>query len=77
MLLLQLLGVHVQLEAAFLHSLHDHRPGLFADVRMIVQNTGDGGNRIAGFGGQVFDGHSFTFIIKKAGHAEACPAKNI
>ena len=57
MVLLELLGIDVQLKAAFGGGLQNHPSRLFADVGMVVQRPGNGADGIAGLGSQVFDGH--------------------
>ena len=64
MLLLQVFGVDIQLKAAFLHSLQNGLPGLFADIGVVIEDTGDGGNTIAGLFCKVFDGHKYLFLVE-------------
>ena len=56
--LLELLGVQIQLKAALLHRGENGRPGLLADVGMVVQHPGNGADGISGFGCQILDGHA-------------------
>ena len=56
-LLLQLLGVGIEAEAASLSLPEDGLPGSFADMRLIVQNPGNGAHGITGLGGKILDGH--------------------
>jgi hypothetical protein len=74
-LLLQLLCVGIELEAAFSGSPENGIPGLLADIGLIVQNTGDRAHRVAGLGGKIFnrqDGHlqGCTEIDKLAGYIQ-------
>ena len=55
--LLELLGVDVQLKAAFGGGLQDFLPCPLADVGMIVQRPGNGADGIAGLCSQIFDCH--------------------
>ena len=55
--LFELLGVDVQLKAAFFGGLQDDPAGLFADIGMVVQGPGDGTDGIARFGSQILDRH--------------------
>ena len=64
MLLLQLLGVGVQLEAGFLRSLQDHLAGFFTDVGLIVQYPGNGTHGIAGLVGKVLNGHNIPSFLR-------------
>ena len=56
-LLFEVLGVVVGLEAVFLHDLHDPAAGLLADVRVVVEHPGHGGDADAGQAGDILDGH--------------------
>ena len=56
-LFFQLLGVGIQLEAALPGRVEDGLAGLFADVGLVVEDTGHGAHGIPRAGGQVFDGH--------------------
>ena len=60
--LLELLCVLVELEAALLHRGQDGGAGVFTYVGMIVQDTGDGADGVAGFCSKVFDCHGGTFF---------------
>ena len=62
MKLLELLGVDVQLKAAFGGGLQNCLSRPLADVGMIVQRPGNGADGIAGLGGQVFDGHGVRLL---------------
>ena len=65
MLLLQLLGVGVELEAAFGGGPQDNIPGFLAHVGLIVQDAGNRAHRVAGLGGKVFNrqnGHLLSVI---------------
>ena len=55
--LLQILGVGIQNEAGLFHHRQDALPRLFADVRVVIQHAGNGAYRIAGFPGNILDGH--------------------
>ena len=55
--LLELLGVDVQLKAAFGGGLQDFLPCPLADVGVIVQRPGNGADGIAGLCSQIFDCH--------------------
>ena len=59
-MLLQLLCSGVDLETAFFYQTADLLPGLFADIGMVIQHSGYGGDTVAGFFSQIFDGHSHT-----------------
>ena len=62
MVLLELLGIGIELEAAFLSRFQDGLTGFFADMGMTVQCPGNGAYRVAGFCRQIFDGHWHTFL---------------
>ena len=54
---LQLLGIGIDLETAFLHFLQDDAAGFFADIRLIVQYSGDRSHTVPGHFGQIFNRH--------------------
>lgn len=55
MLLLELLGIGIQTEARFFRSPQDDFPGSFADIGLVVENTGDGAYRVTGLRCKIFD----------------------
>ena len=58
------LCVDIELEAALLHGGEDGRPGLLADVGMVIQNSGNGAHSIARFRSQILDRHGYTSLFK-------------
>ena len=76
-----MLGVGVGLEAQLLHHGENLRPGLVADVGVVVQHPGDGAQAVAGDACNVFDGgHGVApfcgggggMPAVKAGHFVSC-----
>ena len=55
--LLELPGVHIELEAALLHGGENGGTGLLADIGMVIKDTGNGADGVAGLRCEVFDGH--------------------
>ena len=55
--LLELLGVDVELKAAFLHGGQNGGASLLADIGVVVEHTGHGADSVAGFGRKILDGH--------------------
>ena len=64
MLLLQLLGVGVELEAGGLRRLQNDLAGFFTDIGLIVQNPGNRADGIAGLCGKILNGHSASPTVK-------------
>ena len=60
MVLLELLGIDVQLEAAFRRGLQNHLSCPFADVGVVIQRPGNGADGIPRLGGQVLDCHGYS-----------------
>ena len=64
--LLELFGVGVEGEAAFIGGPEDGVPGLLADIGLVIQDTGDGAHRVAGLGRKIFncqDGHFLSILV--------------
>ena len=64
MLLLQLLGIGIELEAALRRGPENGIPGLLAYIGLIIQYTGDGAHRIAGLGRNIFNSQDDTSSLR-------------
>ena len=61
-LLLQLFGVGIELEAGGGCCLQNDLAGLFTDIGLIVQHPGNRADTVAGLGGKIFDRHKYAFF---------------
>ena len=64
-LLLQLLGVGIQLETGVGGGIQNKLPSQFADMGLVVQHPGNRTHTVSGLGRQILDGHGTASFICK------------